>query len=106
MKGCGLSDWPNWPTFREVLKRNSCTANWRRKNSERIGPSQPRIEGNLRGVIRLTRNILIGCELLLNVSEPPSPGPHERLCLPKEICQLDAISPTYASKSLSWFTAG
>src|SRR6266436_2379029 len=99
MKGCGLSDWPNCPTFPVVFKINSCPANWPRKNSERIGPSQPRIEGNLSGVTRLTRNMFIGCALLLRVSESPSPGPHERLCLPKDTCQLDKAIPTYASRN-------
>src|SRR5260370_20546356 len=106
MKGCGLSDWPNCPTNLEGLKINSCPANWQRKNSVRIGPNHPRKLGSLSGVVRLIRNILIGCALSLRVKDPPSPGPHERLCFPKETCQFDNIKPAYASSTLNCLTDG
>src|SRR5438445_879444 len=80
---------------------NSCPANWPKKISVLIGPNHPRKLGNVSGVARLIRNMLIGGALLLSVMEPPSPGPHERLCFPKEICQFDHISPTYTSSNLN-----
>src|SRR6266851_7689387 len=101
MKGCGESDWPNCPTIPDGFNRNSCPANWPKKNSVRSGPSHPRMLGNLSGVVRLIRNMLIGGALLLSVIDPPSPGPHERLCFPKETCQFDNIKPTYASNKLN-----
>jgi len=53
----------------------------------------PRKLGNASGVVRLTRN-MFRARVVLSAMEPPSPGPHERLCFPKEICQFDHISPT------------
>src|SRR6266851_5721968 len=106
MNGCGESDWPNCPTKPDGFKRNSCPSNWPKKNSVLMGPSHPRKLGNLRGVVRLIRNMLIGRELLLSVIEPPSPGPHERLCFPKETCQFDSMSPAYVSRNSNCWTEG
>ena len=58
---------------------NCCRFNCPRKNSSRMGPSQPRIQGNLKGVTRLMRNMFSGTALSLKISGPPSPGPHHRL---------------------------
>ncbi len=60
----------------------------------RIGPSQPKKLGNLNGVTRLMRNMLMGSMLSLSIIGPPSPGPHHRLCLPKVNSQLESIIPT------------
>ncbi len=39
--------------------------------STRMGPSTPRKLGSVKGVTRLTRNILIGAALSLNIMGPP-----------------------------------
>src|SRR6266849_16170 len=105
MNGSGESDWPNCPIKPEGVRRNSDPSNCPRKNSILIGPSQPRMLGNLTGATRFTRSMLIGTALSLNIIDPPSPGPHERLCLPNENSQFNAVRPTYASSKRNWFTA-
>src|SRR6266852_6236463 len=97
MNGWRESDLPNCPTKPEGVTRDSDPSNCPRKNSILIGPSHPRILGNLTGATRFTRNMSIGTTLSLNIIGPPSPGPHQRLCLPKENSQFDVVRPTYAS---------
>src|SRR5713101_5629273 len=104
MNGWGDRDWPHCPTKPEGLKTNSDPSNCPRKNSILIGPNQPRILGSLTGATRFTRSMLIGTALSLNIIGPPSPGPQERLCLPNENSQFDAVRPTYASSKRNWFT--
>src|ERR1700685_2375925 len=76
-----------------------------------MGPSQPKTLGSLNGVTRLKRNMLMGSILPLSIIGPPSPGPHSRLCLPKDHSQLANINPTYESSSVNccvddWFVPG
>src|SRR5579859_2134200 len=79
---------------------NSCPASCPRKNSIRMSPKSPRIEGRRKGLTRLIRNILLrGSASFVNSIAPWSPGPHHRLCLPNENCQLARFIPTYASSS-------
>src|SRR5258708_18205426 len=106
MNGWRESDWPNCPTKPVGLEMNSYPSNCPRKNSILIGPSHPRILGSLTGSTRFTRNMLIGTALSLNIIGPPSPGPHQSLCLPKETSQFDVVRPTYASRKRNWLTSG
>src|SRR5579859_1205635 len=106
MNGCGERLCPNCPTNPEGANTNSVPANCPKKNSVRTGPSQPKTLGSLTGAARLIRNISIGAELLLSVSDPPSPGPHKRLCLPNEISQFASMSPTYPSSKFNLFVDG
>ena len=51
------------------------------------GPKRSRNPGKVKGTSRATRNMYIGSALLLNSSDPPSSGPHHKLCLPNEKSQ-------------------
>src|SRR5258708_14255778 len=105
MNGWRESDWPNCPTKPVGLEMNSYPSNCPRKNSILIGPSHPRILGSLTGSTRFTRNMLIGTALSLNIIVPPSPGPHQRLCLPKYNSHFYALRPTYSSSKRNMFTS-
>src|SRR5258708_13018395 len=104
MNGWRESDWPNCPTKPVGLEMNSYPSNCPRKNSILIGPSHPRILGSLTGSTRFTRNMLIGTALSLNIIGPPSPGPHQRLCLPKDNSHFDTVSQTNPSTKPTSFT--
>src|SRR5579862_649403 len=102
MKGCGFKFRPYCP-WSPVMKTpellmNCWPESWPRKKSRRISPRYWRMPGNRNGLTRSIRNIrLIGSALLVSNIVPPSLGPHQRLCLPKENCQLARFMPTYAS---------
>ena len=104
-KGCRSNERPNCPTMPvSVWYTKLWPSNCPRKHSKRIGPSHPKMLGNLKGETRLIRNIFSGSALLLNINGPPSAGLHDRLCFPNEICQFSKLIPTYASSNRTRLT--
>src|SRR4029077_817480 len=63
------------------------------------GPKYLRKPGNRVGSEFTTRTISTGSALSLHNSDPPEPGPHDKLCLPINICQLFKFTATYASSN-------
>src|SRR5579862_311555 len=63
-----------------------------------MSPRYRKIHGNRNGLTRSTVNMLFsGAALLVKIMVPPSLGPHQRLFLPNENCQLPRLSPRYVS---------
>src|SRR5580692_1280411 len=63
---------------------NSFPESLPKKKSVFIGPNQRNIQGSSKASIGLARNMYMGSALSLNSSAPPTPRPHQRLCLPKD----------------------
>src|ERR1700683_4750574 len=63
----------------------------------RSGPKIRESSGIVMGEELLIRSIVIGAALLLSSRDPLSPGPSQRLCLPKETCTLRQVKPTEVS---------
>src|SRR5208282_1423923 len=91
------------PTQQEFeLLMNSWPESLPMKESNRMSPRKPRIHGKRNGETRFRRNMLMGSALSVNASVPPALGPHQRLCLPNDICQFAMFIPTYASSRRNW----
>src|ERR1700758_1064872 len=68
------------------------------KPSKRRSPRNRKSQGNRNGLTRSTVNMLFsGAALLVSIIFPPSLGPHHKVFLPNENCQLPRLSPTYVS---------
>src|SRR5579871_2194921 len=68
--------------------------------STRISPRYRNSQGNRNGLTRSTVNMLFsGAALLVKIIVPPSLGPHHKLFLPNENCQLPRLKPRYVSSS-------
>src|ERR1700686_107830 len=72
----------------------------------RSGPKILESSGIVTGEALLIRSIVIGAALLLSSSDPLSPGPSQRLCLPKETCTLRQVKPTEVSSRRNWLMVG
>src|SRR5579864_6659616 len=80
---------------------NSFPESLPKKKSVFIGPNQRKIQGSSKDSIGLARNIYMGSALSLNVSDPPTPRPHQRLCLPKDKSHPPTLAEIYVSRSLN-----
>src|ERR1700722_2527054 len=70
------------------------------KPSKRMSPRYRKSQGKRNGLTRSTVNMLLsGAALLVKIIVPPSLGPHHKLFLPKENCQLPRLKPRYVSSS-------
>src|SRR5438045_2794120 len=70
------------------------------KASTRMSPRYRNSQGNRKGLTRSTLNMLFsGAALSEKIIVPPSLGPHHRLFLPKENCQLPRLRPKYVSSN-------
>src|SRR5256885_826936 len=70
------------------------------KASTRRSPRYRNSHGNRKGLTRLTVNMLFnGRALSEKIIVPPLLGPHQRLFLPNENCQLPRVRPKYVSSS-------
>src|SRR5438067_10575878 len=74
--------------------------------SYRSGPRNFDNKGTCVGDVLFSRIIFSGSELLVNMSGPPVPGPHHRLCDPSVTRELPKFSPIYASTTRNRFSAG
>src|SRR3989442_1434379 len=94
VNGCGFRGTAQEPTVLEAVFTKRCPSSCPMKNSIRTGPRNFKKLGSLNGDTRLTRNILTGSALSLNIIGPPAPGPHQRLCWPNVTCQFSKFNPT------------